>query len=102
MTPSTDAGAQLTLDVTPHPDLAEREADGRPVYLEGTLKLAGDVTVKRDFNDGDRLHVRVSDADGNLVASYEAEVELPRFKPIVEKGRRLGTTRVHTARAVDA
>lgn len=101
MTPRTD-GHQLTLDVTPHPELAEREADGRPIYLEGTLKLAGDVAVSRDFNDGDRLHVRVSDADGELVASYEAEVGLPQFKPILEKGRRLGTTRAHTARAVDA
>ena len=81
----------ITLDVRQHPDVEDP-------FLVGSLKLKGDLPVKKDLHTGDRLTVQVAGPDGGVIASGVFEVGLPAFKPITQKGVGLiGTERVHSA-----
>lgn len=92
---NTKEPIQLSLEVQAHPEM-----DNEP-WLVGSLKLKGDVPVRRDLNTGDRLTVQIVDADGQVVGSGIAELDLPKFKHIKGRGVGLiGIERAHTAEFV--
>lgn len=86
---------QLTLDVTPHPELS---ADA-PIL--GTLKITGEYRVPYDLNPGDRLRVVVQSADGEVLDTHECEVGPVSVIPIVVEDIPFGTERAHKAKIID-
>ena len=64
-----DTQTRLTLNVKPHPFLAEQAArDGQDLKIVGQLKIAGEFTVDRNLEHGDELVVTVTGADGEAIA----------------------------------
>lgn len=88
----TETQAQLlSLEVRHRPDLED------PI-LVGSLKLKGELPVKRDLHTGAQLTVQVANADGEVIASGIYEVGHPNFKDVKVKGAGpIGTERVHSA-----
>lgn len=90
-----DTDQQLSFNVIPHPHL--RHSAG--AYLGASIQVKVDVPVTHDdLQPGDSLVVTVSDADGNLLATAEAEVGTVAFIPIKDDGAVIGTERVHKAK----
>lgn len=94
--PHTDH-PQLTLTIDLHSDL-----DPETAILWGTLKLKGDFRIDRDLNAGDELTVTVATADGEVITGGRMKCSYPHPKEITDKGRVIGTERVHTAELVEA
>jgi hypothetical protein len=86
---------QLTFDVDRHPDL-----EGRDAILDGTLKIAGDLSVRQDLQPGERITITIGDADGNVISTAEAEIGAVAFVPIKLEGSVIGTDRLHKAKLV--
>lgn len=87
----------LSLEIKPHPQVAKY--DDASSRIEGSLALAGALTVVRDLNAGDDLTVQVCDADGQVIASGKFEVSSVGTKPIkVSKIGVVGTERAHKAK----
>ncbi len=93
--PHTD-DHQLSLHVDLHSDL-----DPDTAIIWGVLKLKGDFRVNRDLNAGDELTVTVATADGEVLTGGRMKCTYPHPKAILDKGRVIGTERVHTAELVD-
>lgn len=92
---SATIGQQLTFAVCQHPAAARLPSGG---WLEGALTVGGELRVERSLQPGDRLTVTVADADGEIVATGEAEIAAVAFTPIKIEGDVVGTTRVHKAK----
>lgn len=88
---------QLSLNVEAHPNARQRDDDGVG-WIEGTLVVGGKLAVPRDLQPGERLTVRIADADGQLVATGELDVEQVAFPPIKAGGMIVGTERQHKAK----
>lgn len=87
----------ITLDV-------RQRADVEAPFMVASLKLKGELPLRRDLNDGDLLTVQVAGPDGGVLTSGIFEVGLPGFKHIKQKGAGIiGLERVHSAEfAADA
>lgn len=83
---------QLTLDITPHPDI---EPDG---FLIGTLAISGALHCPTDVQAGDVLTVSVSNADGEVIAAGQALGTYPKMKELRERGHVMGTERGNKAK----
>jgi hypothetical protein len=95
--PDSGVPTQLSLEVRHRPELSERDA-----FISGSVKLAGDLPVRKDLHAGNRLTVSVADADGTVIASGVFEVGLPNFKDIKAKGAGIiGVERVHKAKFME-
>jgi hypothetical protein len=76
----TDTGtSQLTLEVRHRPNLEN------PI-LVGSLKLKGEIPIRRDLNAGEQLTVQVADADGEIIATGLFDVGPPQFKDVKMSG----------------
>lgn len=86
-----EATSQLSLDVRQRPSLEDP-------LLTGSLKLKGDLPVKRDLQVGEQITVTVADADGIIFATGLFEVGAPGFKELKMRDvGPIGLERVHTA-----
>lgn len=82
----------ISLEVRPRPELEDP-------LLVGSLKLKGEMPVRKDLNAGQQVTVQVADADGVVICSGLFEVGLPNFKDVKMNGVGvIGTERVHGAK----
>lgn len=100
--PNTGHGRQLTLDVLPHREVLERQAQGDPTWVQGEIKLTGELDVSQDLNAGERLLVTVADEDGQVITRGYFEVGDIGLVPIRDKDLGvIGTMRTHKAKRVE-
>lgn len=90
-----DGTRQLSLHVAPHPRTIWEDGETKPIV--GSVKISGGLTLDHDLQQGDNLHVVVSNADGEVIAQCAATVGPIGFKPLRQSGSVIGTERVHTA-----
>lgn len=64
-----------------------------------SLKVSGPLNVERDLKKGEEIHVRVVDADGQIIADGYGNVVAVAFKDHRDKdGILVDTERIHTAK----
>ena len=88
---------QLSFDVAPHPSL--RHVDN--ALLGASVKLTVDVPIIKDLQPGAKIVVALSGADGEVLATSEAEVQTVGFALIKHDGAVIGQERQHKAKLVD-
>lgn len=96
-TGKSDAQLQLEgefFEIKQHPHVVDM---GNDPILRPAVKIKGDMTLSKVLQHGDRVTISVANADGEIVASGEAECSLPAFKPITFEGEPIGVERITTA-----
>ncbi len=87
--------AQLSLEVALPPILEDRDGE---LWIVASIKLKGDLSIRKDLNAGDILTIQIGDADGTILCSGTALVGLPQFKYVKAKGAGIiGIERIHSA-----
>ena len=81
-------------EIKHHPHVKDM---GNDPILRPAVKIKGDMTLSQVLQHGDRVTVSVANADGEIIASGEAECSLPAFKPITFEGEPIGVERITTA-----
>jgi hypothetical protein len=73
--PAQTRAEQLSLEIVQRPELENP-------MLAGSLRLKGEIPVRRDLNPGDQITVTVADADGTIFATGLFEATVPAWKEI--------------------
>lgn len=83
-------------EVKHHPHIEEM---GNDPILRPAVKVSGDLTLTVPaLQAGDAVTITVANADGEVIASGEAEIQYPSFRPIKFEGEVIGEERIHTAK----